>query len=60
MTLRRRPYKVKILYKSGNSITFRCKEFNIKWSPHREVSWDGAKPAPMYVGVEEIEAAWIL
>lgn len=58
MLRRKRPYKVKVLYKSGNSVTFRCKDFTI--IPEVRAKWEDAKPGIIFLGLDEIEAVYEL
>lgn len=57
----KRPYTVRILYKSGNSISFDCEEFSFKGRPGSgdcHVTWKNASPNPLFLGVENIEAIY--
>lgn len=59
----KRPVKIQINYKSGQSVAFRCKSFKVSFNPFGEiakVTWDDAMPRPMSVGVDHIESVWEL
>jgi hypothetical protein len=57
-------HKVRVLYKSGNSIEFECDDLNIEWdrSDNRVTSmtWKDPKPKPLMVGIHNIEAVYEL
>lgn len=57
LTLFKTKFKVRILYKSGNSHEFWATEFNFSKA---EASWKQANPAkrPVMLGVDNIEAVW--
>jgi hypothetical protein len=57
-----RTHKVRIIYKSGAEITFRCDNFTVTHSGSdiTGVKWDNPKPEPMHIGVGEIVAVWKL
>lgn len=54
--------RVTIVYKSGATVTLRCKAFSVSTSKldgHvTGVSWKDAKPEPLLAGVDEIVAVW--
>lgn len=57
-----RPYKVLIRYKSGYSVTIRCKSFKStrRTDGSLEVQWHDARPKPLLIGVDEIESVFQL
>lgn len=55
--------KVRINYKNGRSITIKCDTFKVERVPLTgavSVSWTGAKPTPLLIGIDEIESIWEL
>lgn len=57
LTLFKTKFKVRILYKSGNSHEFWVTEFNLSKA---QASWKSAHPVkrPLLLGLEEVEAVW--
>jgi hypothetical protein len=54
-------YKLRILYKSGNSQEIECTDFTIKGpSNAREITWENAEPRPLLLGVDDVEAVYQL
>lgn len=59
----KRSIKVKIIYKTGTQITFRCKEFTATRNNLGEltaVKWDDAWPNPLYFNVDSVESIWVV
>lgn len=57
-----RPFKVRIIYKSGATIDVRCTSFTVRRAGGliASVEWEDAKPKPMYLGVDDVAAVWQL
>lgn len=53
---------VRIIYKSGATIDLECDRFDVERSLGGgfAVEWEGAKPAPLLIGVDEIAAVFWL
>lgn len=52
---------VQINYKSGQSVTLKCKTFAVtKSSNGLSVEWENPDPHPLLIGVSEIESIWEL
>ena len=57
-----RKHKVKVIYKSGATQIIYCDKFGVTHAPGRitELSWENAKPTPLFIGVDEIAAVYEL
>lgn len=55
--------KVRITYKSGESVVVKCDNFTAVRNRAGEltaVKWDNIHPRPIYVNVSAIESIWVL
>jgi len=57
-----RKHKIKVIYKSGAVQVIRCDTFSVKHAPGKitELSWENAKPTPLFIGVDEVAAVYEL
>lgn len=55
-------HKVRIIYKSGVVQDVKCDDFKVSLGNGglSRVTWDNAKPRPLYIGVDEIAAVYEL
>lgn len=57
-----RRVEVTVVYKSGATVTFRCKAFSVTTSKRdghvTGVEWDDAVPRPLHLGIGEVAAVW--
>lgn len=55
--------KVQINYKSGKSIVVKVKTLTVSRNHEgniTQISWDGMKPKPLHLGINEIESVFLL